>query len=111
MASGIFVEVAWWRAEGNAADAAGVNSGNTSGGVGYAAGKVGRAFSFAGGAERVQVPDRPELNPTNGLTLEAWVLDRALPTAAEIGRAHGLESVERIGAAQFDALDRHHDQG
>ena len=38
---------------------------------------VGQAFSFDGTNDFVQIPDAPELNPTN-LTIEAWVLFSSL---------------------------------
>src|SRR5262249_48172926 len=38
--------VSWWRGEGNANDAQGGNNGALVGGVSYAPGKVGQAFSF-----------------------------------------------------------------
>src|SRR4051794_12444443 len=65
--------VSWWRAEGNATDAVGVNNGTLVNGAGFAVGKVGQAFSFNGNNQIVSVPNVPSLNPTNGFTLETWV--------------------------------------
>jgi hypothetical protein len=63
----------WWKAEGNAQDSAGTNNGVLQGGAGYAAGKVGQAFSLDGSTGCVQIPDAPALRPAS-LTVEAWVL-------------------------------------
>src|ERR1035437_6588072 len=40
--------VAWWPGEGNAHDITGTNNGVLEGGVAFAAGEVGQAFSFNG---------------------------------------------------------------
>src|SRR5262245_65255486 len=53
--------VSWWRGEGNATDAQGVNHGTLVGGVTFAPGQVGQAFSFDG-TGRVNVPDAPVLD-------------------------------------------------
>lgn len=66
--------VAWWRAEGDATDALGVNNGTTSGTVGFAPGKVGQGFSFTGNG-LVQIADSPSLRLTNALTVEFWYKD------------------------------------
>jgi hypothetical protein len=63
----------WWRAEGNAYDEISGNSGTLVNGAGFARGEVGQAFTFNGANQFVQVPDAPSLNPTNALSLEAWV--------------------------------------
>jgi hypothetical protein len=65
--------VGWWAGEGNALDSAGTNHGSLVNGVGFAAGEVGQAFNFNGTNQYVDVPSRASLNPTNSLTLEAWV--------------------------------------
>jgi hypothetical protein len=64
--------VSWWRGDGNASDARGGNNGTLVGGVTYAAGKVGQAFSFTGTGQ-VQVADAPNLDLTSAVTLEAGV--------------------------------------
>lgn len=53
--------VAWWTANGHAQDAAGSHSGALSGGVGFASGVQGQAFSFNGTDSYVQVSDVPDL--------------------------------------------------
>jgi hypothetical protein len=65
--------VSWWQAEGNAADTVGTNNGTLEGGVTYAAGEVGEAFSFDGSTGYVLVPDSSSLRFTSQLTLEAWI--------------------------------------
>jgi RNA polymerase sigma factor (sigma-70 family) len=62
-----------WSGENNANDARGRHRGTLVGGVTFAAGKVGQAFSLNGTSQYVVVPDAPELNPTGGLTVEAWI--------------------------------------
>ncbi len=64
--------VGWWRAEGNARDSVGTNHGTLRNGAGFAAGKVGQAFSLDGTDDCIEIPDSPALRPVS-LTLEAWV--------------------------------------
>ena len=66
--------VSWWQGEGNASDSSGTNNGNLVGGVTFAPGEVGQAFSF-NGTSVVQVPDAPNLNYTNNspMSVELWV--------------------------------------
>ncbi|MGH7972481.1 MAG: LamG-like jellyroll fold domain-containing protein, partial [Limisphaerales bacterium] len=71
--------VSWWRGEGNADDAPGVNNGTLINGVTFAPGEVGQAFDFNGGAQYVQMPNSPSLNPTNAITIEAWVYPTNVP--------------------------------
>jgi hypothetical protein len=70
--------VSWWPGDGNANDLAGTNNGAWQGSATTSTlGMVGQAFSFDGTNDFVQIPDAPELNPTN-LTIEAWVLFSSL---------------------------------
>jgi fibronectin-binding autotransporter adhesin len=64
--------VAWYRAEGNAADSAGTNPGTLSGGVTYATGENGQGFSFDGVNGSVNVPMSASLQLTN-VTIEFWM--------------------------------------
>src|SRR5262249_56896899 len=64
--------VSWWRAENNAGDAAGTNSGTFVNGATFAAGLVGNGFAF-NGSNYVQVADSPSLDPVKGLTIEGWI--------------------------------------
>jgi hypothetical protein len=63
--------VAWWKAEGNAADSAGTNHGIVVNSVGFPSGAVGAAFDFD--ASYVRVPHAPSLNFAGSFTLEAWI--------------------------------------
>ncbi|HEX5988995.1 MAG TPA: LamG-like jellyroll fold domain-containing protein [Solirubrobacterales bacterium] len=49
------------------------NNGTINGPTGTASGKFGRALSFDGSNDRVDVPDAASLDLSNGMTLEAWV--------------------------------------
>ncbi|MBK6723596.1 MAG: hypothetical protein IPG58_10110 [Acidobacteria bacterium] len=63
--------VLWYRAEANALDSSASNNhGIEEGGVAYAAGKVGQAFSFDGVDDRVVVPVRPV---QDDFTIAFWV--------------------------------------
>jgi autotransporter-associated beta strand protein len=74
--------IAWWPGEGNADDLAGTNNGALLGGANATMpGKVGQAFSFDGTNSFVEIPDSPQLKPTN-LTIEAWVFVSALDSAS-----------------------------
>ena len=69
--------IAWWKGDGNANDSVGSNHGLNVGGVTYAPGKRGMAFSFSGnGTDYIEVPANPSLDiPRNGaLTVEMWAL-------------------------------------
>jgi Concanavalin A-like lectin/glucanases superfamily len=61
----------WWKADGNALDSWGVNSGTINAStVSYFRGKTGEAFLSAGGA--IIVSNSPVLEPQN-ITVQAWV--------------------------------------
>jgi len=69
--------VSWWAAEGNAADRAGLNQGVLSGGVSYAAGKVGNAFAFSNygeGAVKFGASPSLDVGTGEGFTVEGWIL-------------------------------------
>ena len=65
--------IAWYRAEDNANDSFGTNHGTLRNGATFAAGKVGRAFSFDGDNGMVDVPFNSALNVASAVTIEAWV--------------------------------------
>jgi len=72
--------VSIWRADGDATDAYDGNHGTLVGGVSYAAGKYGQAFSFDGTNGRVAVSDPESLVMTDEFTAAAWIY----PTGAGI---------------------------
>lgn len=64
--------ISWWPGAGNVEDVYQSNNGTWSGAATYGAGEVGQGFAF-GGTNSLTVPNATSLNPTNGLTVEAWV--------------------------------------
>src|SRR5205823_6117745 len=74
--------VSWWRGEGNATDSLRTNDGNPVGGVTFAPGRIGQAFSFDGTGE-VFVNDAPPLN-VQALTADAWIFPTSLDGEVEI---------------------------
>jgi uncharacterized repeat protein (TIGR01451 family) len=66
--------VAWWKAEDNALDLIGTNDGNLQGGVTYAAGKVGQAFSFSVDGAMVTIPHHTTLllDSNQAATFDGW---------------------------------------
>jgi hypothetical protein len=75
--------IAWWRAQGNAADSIGGHDGTLVNGTTFASGVFGgQAFHFDTTQHQgVLIPDSPSLDPTDALTLEAWVNPSSLPNA------------------------------
>src|SRR6185295_16249734 len=69
--------VGWWRAEGNGNDSSGNGHNGTLTGGGYDTGKFGQAFSFAGNANTLFVPDSNDFNLTNSLSVGAWIYAKA----------------------------------
>jgi hypothetical protein len=66
--------VAWWHGDGDFLDAIGHHDGAGSDEVGFVAGVVHSAFSFSGTIDSfIEVADAPDLNPTTGITIDAWV--------------------------------------
>ncbi|HCO94121.1 MAG TPA: hypothetical protein DIU00_09250 [Phycisphaerales bacterium] len=70
--------VGWWKFDGNAKDSSGnANDGAENGNPTYVAGKFGRAVSFDGDGDRIEVPatvaDNPELYPAQAASASAWV--------------------------------------
>ncbi len=63
--------VSYWRGEGNACDSADGNHGSMENGAGFAAGKVGQAFSLDGVNDYVEVPDSANLH-SNEITVKGW---------------------------------------
>lgn len=65
--------VALWKADGNAKDSIGGNNGDLMNGAAFDRGVIGRAFSFNGNKQYVEVPGNPAISPTGPFTAMAWV--------------------------------------
>ncbi len=65
--------VSWWPGEGNANDSIGTNPGTITGGVTFAPGIIGQAFSFNGVDAAIQIPSSASLNPTDSFSIEGWI--------------------------------------
>lgn len=63
---------AWYKAEGNAGDQFNQHNGTLVNGTTFTSGVVGRAFSFDGMDDFIQVPHSPALSSTTG-TWDFWV--------------------------------------
>jgi len=73
--------VGWWPGDGNANDIIGGNNGSLAGGVTFAPGEVGQAFSFDG-VGYVDIP--ASLNISGQITVDAWVNPNEFNTYQEI---------------------------
>ncbi len=76
--------LAWWPGDDNAGDIVGNSNGTPVGGATYAAGKVGRAFSFDGNDDYITIPHNVSQNPGAQITIDAWVMPTVLRTGATI---------------------------
>jgi len=65
--------VALWKGDGNARDSIGGNNGELMNGATFDQGVVGRAFSFNGNEQYVEVPGNPANSPTGPFTAMAWI--------------------------------------
>jgi hypothetical protein len=68
--------IAWWRGEGDGADAAGTNPATAVGAVSYAPGHDGQAFSLQGGY--LEVPDNAALDLGSSFSIDFWFLPRSI---------------------------------
>jgi len=93
--------VSWWKAEGNAADAMGLNPGTLDGPVSFVTGKVGEAFGFSG-ADFVNVPASASLQPT-AVTSMAWVKNLGTPGADSYILSQGADACAAASYALFTA--------
>ncbi|MGH7972113.1 MAG: LamG-like jellyroll fold domain-containing protein, partial [Limisphaerales bacterium] len=87
-------------AEGNASDITGQNNGTLVNGAGFSVGEVGQAFAFNGVNQFVRVPDAAPLDPTDELTVEAWVYVTAYP-AGDIVTIVGKEDPNGVHQYQL----------
>ena len=83
--------VSWWPGEGDGSDVIGHNPGTLRNSAIFAPGKVGRAFDLNGTSQYVDVPDSDSFNPTQCITVEAWIYPRLPldPVAAPIIKKAG----------------------
>ena len=65
--------VSWWRAEGNATDAAGGNNGVLLNDATFGTGEAGQGFSFDGINDLVKIPKAANLDVGNQVTIEFWM--------------------------------------
>jgi hypothetical protein len=88
--------VSWWAGEGDASDAVGTNNGVIIGGVGFALGEVGEAFSLNGSNGYIFVPASGSLNvgATNGFTIEGWINPQSVSSQEPIAEWNGGNGVE-----------------
>jgi uncharacterized protein (TIGR03437 family) len=91
--------VSWWPAEGNANDIRNSNNGRPEGGVGYAVGQVGQAFSFDG-TGHVRVANNANLN-VQTLTIEAWIRTGGTTDAALAGFIVAKSGVDGLSGYDF----------
>ena len=73
--------ISWWPGDGDPEDIQDDNDGTLVSGAGFASGKVGQAFSFAGPNDLVEVGNPANLNLSSGITLQAWVNPSQTPSA------------------------------
>jgi serine/threonine protein kinase len=101
--------VGWWRAGYGANDSSGHgNHGATIGVVEYTAGKTGKAFSFDGSSQYIDVGDSPSLDPVKAVTVTAWVCPSKLPQnlgAPIIKKAGNLTYNEFGYTMEYDTAD------
>jgi hypothetical protein len=77
--------VSWWHGEDDYADAVGGSPGISLGGVTFAAGAIGRGFSFDGtGSSYIQVADAASLRITGPMTIDAWISPTSATATARI---------------------------
>ena len=89
--------VAWWPGDNDTNNLRGITSSWLTNGATYASGKVGQAFSFDGTDDEFVVANSSSLNPTTGMTLEAWVYRTAASTALRTIIAKG----DPVGNRQY----------
>jgi hypothetical protein len=94
--------VAWWRAESNGLDSIGTNNGTLTNGTGFAAGRVGQAFSFDGIDDRVAIAEATSIDVSrmSAFTIEAWIYpedpgSQTFPTVYSEGRWVASMGLER----------------
>jgi len=76
--------VSWWTGDGNYKDIIGGNNGTPVGGVTFAPGEVGQAFSFNGVDSYVDIGNPPSLSISGAITVEAWINPTVVNTYRDI---------------------------
>lgn len=73
--------LAWWRAEGDAKDAAGTNDGTLRDGTTFGVGTIGQAFTVDGTSQYVEVAGASDLQLKSAVTIEGWIYAAGAPNA------------------------------
>src|SRR5262249_36196748 len=91
--------VSGWPGDGNANDIQDGNNGTLQGGATFAPGEVRQAFSFTANTNSgVLVPSSASLNPTEAITIDAWVNPSSYPNTAP---AVVRKDVNQVGTTQY----------
>ncbi|MCC7261409.1 MAG: response regulator [Candidatus Latescibacteria bacterium] len=92
--------VARWSGEGDGRDALGRHDGILEGGLGFAPGLVGRAFSLDGKDDCIRVPHAANLDQTGSFSLVAWIFPTSDERSQVIISKWPMEST-KYGTGQF----------
>jgi len=98
--------IAWWRAEGSAADSFAINNGSLVGGATYDNGEVGRAFSFDGISGYFYAPTTGLPSGSSNRTIELWVKAESMPNKYGTLAYYGGGSGEGTGYRIYTGNDR-----
>jgi Concanavalin A-like lectin/glucanases superfamily/Carboxypeptidase regulatory-like domain/PQQ enzyme repeat len=91
--------VAWWPGDGNPHDIQNGNNGALQGGTIYSAGRVGQAFRLdASTNSGIIIPSSASLNPTDAITIDAWVNPSSFPNT---GPAIVRKDSNGVGTTQY----------
>jgi hypothetical protein len=94
--------IAWWRGEQSGYDEVGTNHGVLVNEPTFAPGVVGHAFNFKASFNSAAViPSAPELNPTNAITIEAWVKPFSFP---DTGPCIVRKNLDTTGGTQYSLM-------
>ncbi len=102
--------VSWWPGDSHPNDIIDGNDGTLQGGATYAPGMVGQAFSFDASLNSgVTVPSSANLNPTEAITIDAWVNPSSFPnsTPTVVRKSHPTSLTPRYLLAVTDTGQAH----
>lgn len=101
--------VSWWPGDGNASDASDGYPGVTLGGVAFAPGMVGQAFSFDGVDADVWIGAKPNLDVGigDGLTIDAWIFPSGPTAGGPLGSGPIVEYGNQDGAVGVNLWQYH----